>query len=1378
MEVRTRARRSFVTATAVLALACGHLAVGAFAEAAEAVPAPQSAPAASASSTITDGLEVANKGAIAAVDLGGTWDFKPLEPAADATTIQVPGGGWVKQGFRNTSIAEYSRSITVPDTGQPQTVMLELGVVNHEATVKVDGKTVGTQTTSYTPSNFDLTAYVQPGSTHTISITVKGREALKLGDKYLVAEGAEWSNTVPQGIYRSAFLRVYPQTYVASTFVQTSVQNKTISYDVELRNTGSEAKTVTVDGSLSSASGKSFTYPTVPTKSVQVPANGTVTTTVGPLPWTAGDDSYWWPNVPYKAGYRAQLHTLTVELNKNTNASQISSTRFGFKEFTQPPNQGKYFLNGVAINLRGDNIQVADYDRIDANGVSDSVDHLPGFLPPANGNAGWPGAVDNYQRLNFNVVRLHQSPVSPYMIDVLDEMGMMAIGESAIRGSANREDFKAGRDNMVNHVRDLVLQNRNHPSIIEWSQSNETDQAETDSEQFEKDLFNSIRKVDPTRPIIADGPNPERDYPTMTPENGYTQFNTFDHYIDGFGNYGTALRGDITKRPIGETEYIWPATSLKSGFTWFSTATVGKRGKGAADLRPYTLLSGWAGFVPGTKSTDFITEENRYPIYGDDNLAKPWENPQIQLMQKAFNPYLAADLDFWDQNGRSNFKGEYPVRARSKPIGYGQDISRDITVFNDGLKGDKVDLEWQVHDGTTNGPVIADGKTTLTIPVGEFRSVPVEFTSPSVGDGVVLSLKTSVGGVEQFSDNSQFMPLGSEFSFDDATIGNADRQFAYTGNGWQHGQGDRGSYLGTESLSSGKDDSATGTFSGYLGTYFAATGPDRGIVAVSVDGGPETMIDLYSPVVKTDQELWTSPVLSTGEHKLKIRVTGDKNSASSGVKGAVDRVDAPTSLTTTVVGVGSKRCLDVYGKNQNDGATVDIYDCDRGANQEWTLDPTGQLVGSDSGKCLDIARASRDNGAAVQQWTCNGQGNQKWGYDSQMRLVNPASGKCLNVYGGATGNQSRLVIWTCDDTSQNKWVLSAPVKPVVPGAPQKLTAIARDGSATMTWAAPESDGGAAIIKYAVTSVPASRGCETSTGWSTYTCVATGLENGKAYTFTVTAQNSVGVGAASDPVGPIIPQAPVDPNTPVISATTTPQANAAGWSKDPVKVAASASTASGVAVTLAYKVDEGAFADSTDGVTVSSEGSHVVTVRGTSSTGAVATVEVPVKIDLTKPESTVQTDPSSGNASAGGTATARFTATDAGSGVSYTEYSVDGGATWTRATDEGVSFTAPGQYRVQYRSVDVAGNVGDVQEVSLSVAPGSTVPNPGGGAGATSNPGLGGGSNHSPSPSGGTANLARTGTDGANAAVLVGALTMLLLGGAALAVHAVRKRRSL
>src|SRR3954451_25201785 len=233
-----------------------------------------------------DGVAAGNA-AIASVDLSGTWAFTPAGRAA--TSIAVPGGGWYKQGFTDVNEAVYSRSITVPDSGQPQSTWIEFGAVNHQATLSVDGRVVATQTTAFTPANFDISGYAAPGTTHTITVDVKGRGALKgANGKYLVPVAADWSESVPQGIFRSAFLRVYPAVYVSDTFVRTSVANQTLSYDASVTNTSGAARTVTLTGSLASDNGTSFNYPALPSSTVTVAAHSTVKVTVGPVAWNLG----------------------------------------------------------------------------------------------------------------------------------------------------------------------------------------------------------------------------------------------------------------------------------------------------------------------------------------------------------------------------------------------------------------------------------------------------------------------------------------------------------------------------------------------------------------------------------------------------------------------------------------------------------------------------------------------------------------------------------------------------------------------------------------------------------------------------------------------------------------------------------------------------------------------------------------------------------------------------------------------------------------------------------------------------------------------------------------------------------------------------------
>lgn len=95
----------------------------------------------------------------------------------------------------------------------------------------------------------------------------------------------------------------------------------------------------------------------------------------------------------------------------------------------------------------------------------------------------------------------------------------------------------------------------------------------------------------------------------------------------------------------------------------------------------------------------------------------------------------------------------------------------------------------------------------------------------------------------------------------------------------------------------------------------------------------------------------------------------------------------------------------------------------------------------------------------------------------------------------------------------------------VPGAPTIGTATGGDTQATVTFTAPTFYGGSPITSYTATSSPGNiTGTLTQTGSGTITI--TGLTNGTAYTFTVTATNAIGTGPASTASNSVTPTVPV------------------------------------------------------------------------------------------------------------------------------------------------------------------------------------------------------------------------------------------------------------
>jgi hypothetical protein len=75
---------------------------------------------------------------------------------------------------------------------------------------------------------------------------------------------------------------------------------------------------------------------------------------------------------------------------------------------------------------------------------------------------------------------------------------------------------------------------------------------------------------------------------------------------------------------------------------------------------------------------------------------------------------------------------------------------------------------------------------------------------------------------------------------------------------------------------------------------------------------------------------------------------------------------------------GGAECLDVANESAANSSAVDIWPCNGGTNQQWTVNPNGTITGVGSGKCLDVNEADTANGSLMDIYTCNGQSNQQW----------------------------------------------------------------------------------------------------------------------------------------------------------------------------------------------------------------------------------------------------------------------------------------------------------------------------------------------------------------------------------------------------------------
>ncbi|MGA5731549.1 glycosyl hydrolase [Streptomyces seoulensis] len=123
-----------------------------------------------------------------------------------------------------------------------------------------------------------------------------------------------------------------------------------------------------------------------------------------------------------------------------------------------------------------------------------------------------------------------------------------------------------------------------------------------------------------------------------------------------------------------------------------------------------------------------------------------------------------------------------------------------------------------------------------------------------------------------------------------------------------------------------------------------------------------------------------------------------------------------------ITGVGGK-CVDVAGGATANGTAVQLYDCNGGDAQKWTVGTDGTVRAL--GKCLDVTGQGTVNGTRLQLWDCNGSGAQQWTAESDGHLKNPQSGRYLDAPGGSTANGTRLQIYDRNTNAWQVWHLPA-----------------------------------------------------------------------------------------------------------------------------------------------------------------------------------------------------------------------------------------------------------------------------------------------------------------------------------------------------------------
>jgi hypothetical protein len=169
--------------------------------------------------------------------------------------------------------------------------------------------------------------------------------------------------------------------------------------------------------------------------------------------------------------------------------------------------------------------------------------------------------------------------------------------------------------------------------------------------------------------------------------------------------------------------------------------------------------------------------------------------------------------------------------------------------------------------------------------------------------------------------------------------------------------------------------------------------------------------------------------------------------------------------------------------------------------------------------------APSGNGSAITSYSVRAEN------DPNLGCVATAPATSCVVTNLTNGTRYRFTVEAANDVGTSiASVFSAYATPVsTAGAPTNVVPIWGNASSTISWAAPIDDGGTSITMYTVVASPGGKSCSSAL----LECTITGLQNGQAYRFTVTAVNSVGSGLPSTPTELVTPWGIPSPPTGIV-----------------------------------------------------------------------------------------------------------------------------------------------------------------------------------------------------------------------------------------------------
>ncbi len=339
----------------------------------------------------------------------------------------LPGGlGW------------YRKTFYVGKEDEGRKVFIDFDGVYMNSEVFINGESLGTRPYGYISFRYDLTPHLRYGENNVIAVRVDNTEQ----------PNSRWYSGC--GIYRHVWLTKTNPVHVAQwgTYATAEINgnNAQLSVQTTVQNEDGKAQTVNLNTRLLNWAGKEVA--SVSSEQTIQPGD----TLVANQTLDVRDLTLWTLEHPY-------LYTIRTELT-TTSGKNLDSydTPFGFRTFRFDADAG-FSLNGVPTKI---------------NGVC--MHHDLGCLGSAVNTRAIERQLEILKDMGCNGIRCSHNPPAPELLDLCDRMGFIVMDEAFDMWRKKKTEFDYSRYFDEWHERDLtdlVVRDRNHPSVFMWSIGNE-----------------------------------------------------------------------------------------------------------------------------------------------------------------------------------------------------------------------------------------------------------------------------------------------------------------------------------------------------------------------------------------------------------------------------------------------------------------------------------------------------------------------------------------------------------------------------------------------------------------------------------------------------------------------------------------------------------------------------------------------------------------------------------------------------------------------------------------------------------------------------------------------------------------------------------------